>query len=82
MLRYCQKPHYRERSCFCRYTCRTAIWAVMFFAWTIAAHATTLTVQWDPSPDPRVTGYLLSWGTQSGVYTNTIDVGTHLTTTL
>ncbi len=30
---------------------------------------------WDPSPDPEVTGYLVSWGTRQGQYTSSVDVG-------
>lgn len=30
---------------------------------------------WDPSPDPEVTGYLLSWGTREGQFTHSVDVG-------
>lgn len=30
---------------------------------------------WDPSPDPRVTGYRVSWGTREGQYTSIIDIG-------
>ena len=42
-----------------------------------AAHATaeSLTLAWDPSPEPGVAGYTLAYGTQSGKYTGWIDVG-------
>jgi hypothetical protein len=30
---------------------------------------------WDPSPDPDVTGYLVSWGPREGQYTSSVDVG-------
>ncbi|HUD83603.1 MAG TPA: fibronectin type III domain-containing protein, partial [Candidatus Saccharimonadales bacterium] len=30
-----------------------------------------VTLAWNPSPDPTVTGYYLCWGTSSGVYTFT-----------
>jgi hypothetical protein len=35
----------------------------------------TVTVTWDPSPGSDVAGYLLSYGTTSGQYTSSIDVG-------
>src|SRR5690242_17490548 len=38
------------------------------------AQAASLTLAWDPSPDP-VSGYVVYWGTQSGVYTQSLDVG-------
>jgi hypothetical protein len=40
-----------------------------------SAHAGTLTVAWDPSPDPTVMGYRVYVGTASGAYTETYDVG-------
>ena len=36
-------------------------------------HAATLTVAWDPSANAA--GYIVQYGTRSGVYTNQIDVG-------
>jgi len=40
-----------------------------------ASAATSLTLAWDPSPSSGVTGYVMSWGTRSSVYTSTLDVG-------
>lgn len=34
-----------------------------------------MTLAWDANTEPDVSGYLLSYGTTSGVYTTTIDVG-------
>ena len=39
------------------------------------AAAETLTVAWDMSPEPQVVGYFVHIGTESGVYTQRIDVG-------
>jgi len=39
------------------------------------AHGGTLTVAWDPSPDPTVMGYRVYVGTTSGAYTEIYDVG-------
>lgn len=39
------------------------------------AHGGTLTVAWDPSPDPAVMGYRVYVGTASGAYTEIYDVG-------
>ncbi len=33
------------------------------------------TASWDPNSEPDVAGYKLSYGTESGVHTTTIDVG-------
>src|SRR5947199_1706688 len=42
----------------------------------------TLTLAWDPSPDPSITGYRLYQGGESQIYTNVIDVGTADTATI
>lgn len=34
-----------------------------------------LPLQWTASPDPRATGYVLVWGSESRVYDHSIDVG-------
>ena len=40
-----------------------------------SAHAGSLTIAWDPSPDPSVIGYRVYIGTTSGLYTETFDLG-------
>ncbi len=42
----------------------------------------TLTLAWDPSPDPSVTGYRLYQGGESQIYTNVVDVGSEDTATI
>ena len=42
----------------------------------------TLTLAWDPSPDPSITGYRLYQGGESQIYTNVMDVGTADTATI
>src|SRR5438552_2845575 len=37
--------------------------------------ARPIALAWDPNPEPAVTGYTLSYGTQPGVYTTSVDVG-------
>jgi hypothetical protein len=46
-----------------------AIWSIT------AAEAATIQLQWDPSPDGLAQGYLVNYGTQSGSYTASINVG-------
>jgi hypothetical protein len=41
----------------------------------VPAAAGTLTLAWDPSSGASVIGYRLSYGTQPGTYTTTVDVG-------
>ena len=41
----------------------------------ISADAAIVTLAWDPNTEPDLGGYFISYGTASGQYTNTIDVG-------
>lgn len=41
-----------------------------------SAHAAQVTVAWDASTDPGVTGYRMHYGTVPGNYTSHVDVGT------
>jgi hypothetical protein len=61
---------------------RTGTLVAAMLLWGGAAHAaTTLTLAWDPSPEP-VTGYVVYWGTQSGIFTQSMDVGKTTTATI
>jgi hypothetical protein len=42
------------------------------------ASAATVTIAWDRNPEPDIAGYRISYGTVSGAYTNTVDVGNRL----
>ena len=53
----------------------TAALLTTFLVAVTSVHAGTLTVAWDPSPDPSVIGYRVYVGTTSGAYTETYDVG-------
>lgn len=44
-----------------------------------AQNTNTVTLAWDPSPEPDVAGYILYYGPASTVYTNSIDVGNAVT---
>ena len=37
--------------------------------------AATLTLSWDRNPEPDIAGYVISYGTSSGSYTTSVDVG-------
>src|ERR1700694_3140008 len=56
---------------------RVSVWVAFVLVLSLgrAAFASTLTVLWDPSPDPEVTGFIVSCGTRSGVYSTQLDVG-------
>src|SRR6266850_5668226 len=40
-----------------------------------SVEARPIALAWNPNPEPEVTGYTLSYGTQPGVYTASVDVG-------
>jgi hypothetical protein len=46
------------------------------------AQAASVTAMWNPNPESDIAGYKLLYGTQSGVYSTTIDVGNVTTWTL
>jgi len=41
----------------------------------VSSPAVAQTLAWDRNPETNVTGYVVSYGTQPGVYTNRLDVG-------
>jgi Fibronectin type III domain/FG-GAP-like repeat len=54
------------------------LWCVVIVVLGLARGAEAqeqVTLAWDPSPDPEVTGYRVSWGTREGQYTSSIDIG-------
>jgi len=42
----------------------------------------SIELEWDPSPDPRAVGYEIHYGTESGSYTNAVDVGNVTSTSI
>src|SRR5882762_3076053 len=48
----------------------------------VAAANGTVTLAWDPNPDSATAGYMLYYGSSSGVYTNAIDVRHNITNTV
>src|SRR3989442_5667507 len=61
---------YRNRF---RASCAVGLGIILLLSFTSAAQAASLRLAWDPATS--VAGYRLYWGTQSGIYTNTIDIG-------
>ena len=45
------------------------------------AEGAAVTLAWDPNSEPDITGYRVSYGTTSGQYTSTVDVGNTTTHT-
>jgi hypothetical protein len=54
---------------------RLATLTLAFIAGTGIAHADSLTLAWDPNPEPDVNGYIVYIGNAPGAYTQQIDVG-------
>ena len=55
---------------------RAALTALVFVCLSVgSAEAEPVTLAWDPNTEPDLGGYLLSYGTASGQYTTTIDLG-------
>src|SRR6266550_966200 len=54
----------------------TSGWLTFVLGWASQLHAAqNITLKWDPNPAPNLAGYRLYYGTNSGVYTQEIDVG-------
>jgi hypothetical protein len=47
-----------------------------------AAYAASVELEWDPNSEPELAGYTIYWGTTSGNYTSSKDVGKTTTYTL
>ncbi len=62
------------RSAVCRLT-RGATLAVILFGAPSVVAARSITVAWDPNPEPGVSGYVVYVGSEPGVYTGRYDVG-------
>ncbi len=57
--------------------CPTCLWSLCLAWLTLGgvANAATLTLAWDRNNEADIGGYVLYWGTQSGVYTSNSNVG-------
>ncbi len=61
------------------------MWFVILLLATIGYSATTgntVSLQWDANSEPDVAGYKIYYGTNSGVYFVSVDVGNTTTTTV
>jgi hypothetical protein len=54
---------------------RLLIFGVVAFGLSLRLAAQTVTLAWDPNPDPAIVGYRVYGGTSSGVYSQYINVG-------
>jgi hypothetical protein len=51
-------------------------------AWALPSDAENVTLAWDPNSEPDLAGYRIHYGTESGTYTQIIDVGNVTATTI
>jgi hypothetical protein len=61
---------------------RLCLWRIALALIVVASTVTganAATASWDRNSEPDVAGYKLSYGTQSGVHTTTVDVGNVVT---
>src|SRR5262245_31012751 len=62
---------------------KRTIWIICVVIGTAATvEGADVTLAWNQNPEPDVAGYLISYGTGSGQYTNFVDVGNTTTHTL
>ena len=55
---------------------KPAIWiACVVIGIAATAEGAAVTLAWNPNPEPDITGYRVSYGTTSGQYTTSVDVG-------
>ncbi|MCS7338980.1 MAG: fibronectin type III domain-containing protein, partial [Verrucomicrobiae bacterium] len=57
-------------------------WILLIASARATFASSTVTLIWDPSPDSRVVGYAVWYGTTSGVYTVRLDVGNRTSATV
>jgi len=49
--------------------------AILIILFTAIVFADDVTLEWDPNTEPYLTGYKIHWGSTSGNYTSSLDVG-------
>ena len=59
-----------------------SILIVAGFSLPLSLRAASVTLAWDPSPSPNISSYVLLYGTASGAYVSSLNVGTALTGTI
>ena len=68
-----------------RVPCAVFLVPVLFVLFVLplsAAHAASVDLEWDPNPEPELAGYKTYWGTASGNYSSSKDVGKTTTCTI
>lgn len=48
---------------------------ILTYNWTIAPAATSINLAWDPNAETTLAGYKVYYGTSTGVYTQSVDIG-------
>ena len=47
---------------------------VLFIFWAVALLADTVELTWNQNPESNIAGYRVYWGTESGTYTESLEV--------
>src|SRR5262245_60849262 len=60
------------------------VFVLSFLSWSLLARGASrqVTLAWDASPDTNVAGYKIHYGTNSGEYPTTLDVGANTFATI
>jgi hypothetical protein len=67
----------------CSQIVKLAGWFLLLLIGVVSsAVAASISVAWDPNPEPDIVGYQLHYGVASGIYTQTIDVGNSTSATI
>ena len=71
------------RLLLCRLSLAAFIAFFFVFLFTIqAAHAAEITLAWDRNPESNIAGYKVYYGSESGAYSNVIDIGSYTSCTI
>ncbi len=57
---------------------RLLLWVVvgaLLVCWPVSARAQSVTIAWDANTEADLAGYVVMYGTQPGIYSNSVDVG-------
>jgi len=58
--------------------CNIIFWVALISTTSLMTHpslACEVTLRWDPNTEPQKAGYMIYWGTESGQYSESVDLG-------
>ncbi len=75
MNKQIEKYHSRLNGVFITKIFLTLVVVLIFFILPVLAYSADVTLAWDANNEPDLAGYKLHFGTSSGNYSSTVDVG-------